>query len=158
MPNSGRWFQGNERDGLCKGANDTQLERIFTTTRSVRINTFLVLSSSISTSELWTPFALALLVSGAGNYWAKGYEFHSSSIYFYTFDRPIVSRLYGERGAGQLRVAQGGRRCRLPSRYAVAKGVRISPIGFQITHSLGDASAGMGTLLMLKIRDGPEAQ
>ncbi|KIM58879.1 hypothetical protein SCLCIDRAFT_127255, partial [Scleroderma citrinum Foug A] len=30
--------------------------------------------------------------------------------------------------------------------------------GFQITHSLGDAGAGMGTLLMLKIRDGPEAQ
>jgi len=50
--------------------------------------------------------------SGAGNNWAKGRKFYSSSTCFYTPDLTIVCRLYGGRGAGRLRVgcrAQGGR-------------------------------------------------
>ena len=164
---------GIEPDGLYKGTNDLQLERISVYYNEIGSNKYVPRAVLVDLEPgtmdsiragplggLFRPDNFIFGQSGAGNNWAKGRKLHSSATCFYHLDLTTVSRLHGGRRAGRLRVgcrAQGGRGHRLPSRYAIAKGISaylISPIGFQITHSLGGGTgAGMGTLLISKIRE-----
>ena len=104
---------GIELDGLYKGTNDMQLERISVYYNKIGSNKYVpravLVNLEPGTMDSVRPGPLGGLFhpdnfifgqSGAGINWAKGRKLCSSSIWFYTLDLTTVCRLYGGCGAG----------------------------------------------------------
>ncbi|KAI0290238.1 beta-tubulin 1 tubb1 [Russula brevipes] len=129
---------GIERDGLYKGTNDLQLERISVYYNEIGANKYVPRAILIDLEPgtmdavrtgphggLFRPDNYVFGQSGAGNNWAKGHYTEGAELVDSVLD---VVRKEAE-GTDALQ-------------------------GFQITHSLGGGTgAGMGTLLISKIRE-----
>ncbi|KAI9450037.1 Tubulin/FtsZ, GTPase domain-containing protein [Lactarius psammicola] len=129
---------GIERDGLYKGNNDLQLERISVYYNEIGANKYVPRAILVDLEPgtmdairsgplggLFRPDNFVFGQSGAGNNWAKGHYTEGAELVDAVLD---VVRKEAE-GTDALQ-------------------------GFQITHSLGGGTgAGMGTLLISKIRE-----
>ncbi|KAJ3572066.1 hypothetical protein NP233_g3338 [Leucocoprinus birnbaumii] len=129
---------GIERDGLYKGNNDLQLERISVYYNEIGANKYVPRAVLVDLEpgtmdsvrsgplgSLFRPDNFVFGQSGAGNNWAKGH---------YTEGAELVDAVLDV-----VRKEAEGTDCLQ---------------GFQITHSLGGGTgAGMGTLLISKIRE-----
>ena len=129
---------GIDRDGLYKGTNDLQLERINVYYNEVGANKYVPRAVLVDLEpgtmdavragpfgQLFRPDNFVFGQSGAGNNWAKGHYTEGAELVDNVLD---VVRREAE-GCDCLQ-------------------------GFQITHSLGGGTgAGMGTLLISKIRE-----
>ncbi|KAI3611431.1 tubulin beta chain [Moniliophthora roreri] len=129
---------GIERDGLYKGNNDLQLERISVYYNEIGANKYVPRAVLVDLEPgtmdsvrsgplggLFRPDNFVFGQSGAGNNWAKGH---------YTEGAELVDSVLDV-----VRKEAEGTDCLQ---------------GFQITHSLGGGTgAGMGTLLISKIRE-----
>ncbi|KAK7460571.1 Tubulin beta chain (Beta tubulin) [Stygiomarasmius scandens] len=129
---------GIERDGLYKGNNDLQLERISVYYNEIGANKYVPRAVLVDLEpgtmdsvrsgplgSLFRPDNFVFGQSGAGNNWAKGH---------YTEGAELVDSVLDV-----VRKEAEGTDCLQ---------------GFQITHSLGGGTgAGMGTLLISKIRE-----
>jgi hypothetical protein len=87
---------GIERDGLYKGNNDLQLERISVYYNEIGANKYVPRAVLVDLEpgtmdsvrsgplgSLFRPDNFVFGQSGAGNNWAKGREYHSLTLFFY---------------------------------------------------------------------------
>lgn len=172
---------GIDNDGVYKGKNDLQLERINVYYNEVGANKYVPRAVLIDLEpgtmdsvrsgplgNLFRPDNFVFGQSGAGNNWAKGREYlmrwctptshPNDTIAQITRRVPNSSTLCWMLSGKRRRERTACKvRCAAAS-FLINSDIELTAVffhtGFQITHSLGGGTgAGMGTLLISKIRE-----